>query len=100
MTRTRDNNKMLVEKGAWKQGPSRCVGGLTAATRPATLSNCWEFLKLLLPSRGGNPRGGQDNDLGYGENAKDATMDNQQPSPKGGGPPTGGVPPLRVQFTD
>jgi hypothetical protein len=48
----------------------------------ATLSNCGEFLKLLLPSSHGNIDCGRVNSPGYGKNAKDATMDNPQPSSK------------------
>ena len=48
----------------------------------ATLSNCGEVLKLRLPSQGGNSLDGQGNDLGYGKNDEDTTMDNPQPSPK------------------
>jgi hypothetical protein len=46
----------------------------------ATPSNCGKFLKLDLPTRRGNTGGGQGNDLGYGKNGRDGTMDNPQPS--------------------
>jgi hypothetical protein len=48
---------------------------------PATSSNCGKSLKLSLPSgRSKGPRG-QGNDRGYGNNVKDATMGDPQPSP-------------------
>ena len=49
----------------------------------ATSSNCGETLKLLTTKSVGKPADGQGNDLGYGNNALDITMDNPQPSPKG-----------------
>ena len=46
----------------------------------ATLSNCGDFLKLYLPSVARERLHGQGNDLGYGKNDKDITMDYPQPS--------------------
>ena len=37
----------------------------------ATLSNCGDTLKLVLPSHDGNMHDGQVNDLGYGKNVQD-----------------------------
>jgi len=48
----------------------------------ATLSNCGNTLKLVVPNADGNIQHGQGNDLGYGKNLRDVTMDNPQPSPK------------------
>jgi hypothetical protein len=55
VTRERDEKRWLV-------------GVPSVVEMPATLSNCGNPLKLRLPSRGGNTRGGQGNDLGYGKN--------------------------------
>jgi hypothetical protein len=63
----------------------------------ATPSNCGKFLKLYLPSQGGNTPDGRGNDLGYGKNDRDERfkreMDNPQPSPKVSEE-------IRMQFTD
>jgi hypothetical protein len=49
--------------------------------RPATPSNCGNALKPALPSRPPKGACGRGNDLGYGNNALDATMGYPQPSP-------------------
>jgi len=46
----------------------------------ATSSNCGEVLKLYLPSPSGNRRMARVTTFGYGNNDKDITMDNPQPS--------------------
>ena len=63
-----------------------------ACRASATSSNCGEFLKPSATKQ--PPKGdcGRGNDLGYGNNALDATMDDPQPSAKGPG--------LCVQFND
>lgn len=48
----------------------------------ATPSKCGKPLKPLIPSRPGNGTVAKRNKLGYGNNAKDDTMGNPQPSPK------------------
>jgi len=48
----------------------------------ATLSNCGNILKFQLPNIDGNILCGRGNDLGYGKNVENVTMDNPQPSPK------------------
>ena len=50
--------------------------------KQARPSNCRDLLKHRLPSTDGNMPCGQGNDLGYGKNVDDVTMDNLQPSPK------------------
>ena len=49
----------------------------------ATLSNCGDPLKPLLPSWRRKTVSGRANSPGYGKNVKDVTMGNPQPSPKG-----------------
>ena len=62
---------------------------------PATLSNCGNFLKpLATAARRKVGRQHQGNDLGDGNSAGDATMDNPQPSPKSR---AAGI---RMQFND
>jgi hypothetical protein len=71
-----------------KQRKRRLLVGMGAlrvrARLPATPSNCGKFLKPALPSGRRKAVRGRGNDLGYGKNALDATMDDPQPSPKSG----------------
>ena len=63
----------------------------------ATLSNCGESLRALATKRVLRSARGRGNDLGYGNNARDATMGDPQPSPAAAcllGRPSG------VQFND
>ena len=62
--------------------PAARKSWLVQSSGCATLSNCGKILKLRLPSQGGNTPDGQGNNLGYGKNDADTTMDNPQPSPK------------------
>ena len=48
----------------------------------ATPSNCGDTLRALTTKSIGKLIDGQGNDLGYGNNVKDITMDNPQPSPE------------------
>jgi hypothetical protein len=63
---------------------------------PATLSNCGKFLKPTTTKLMLKGVGGRGNDLGYGNNVEDITMDNPQPSPKS----WGFMPQIRMQFND
>jgi hypothetical protein len=57
------------------------VGCVVDLDWPATLSNCGEFLKPSATKRATKGARGRGNDLGYGKNAEDVTMDDPQPSP-------------------
>ena len=60
----------------------------------ATLSNCGDLLKLSMPNCSGNTAAARVNSPGYGNNLRDVTMDNPQPTPKDLQPG------LRKRFTD
>ena len=61
-----------VVRGARDATPSSAISA-------ATLSNCGKVLKLTLPLSCRKAVAAPVNDLGYGKNAGDVTMDNLQP---------------------
>jgi len=75
-------NKCTIVQGA-KSGSERTllVNRFSSALM-ATLSNCGNTLKLSLPSWTRKRSNGQGNDLGYGNNEKDAYNSNGQSAAK------------------